>query len=406
MGDRPLAGVRVVEVATHVYVPMAGAVLADWGAEVVKIEHPTTGDPYRGLVTQGLHPVHRGVDPYFQSVNRGKRSVALDLGHPEGRRLLGRLLADADVLTTSLLPAARRRLRLDVDAVRAENPRIVHVVGTALGAAGPDAHRGGYDVGAYWARSGMQALFTRPDDPVPAPTRPAFGDTVSGLALAGAVAAALFERQSTGRTATVESSLLACGIWQVQHDVVDATLRSEPAPPPPPRHQAPNPLMLAYRTADGRHVQLTLLADDPARWWSFCTAIDQPAMADDPRFADQGARRRHAADCVAWLDHVFAARPLADWQRALADFAGEWAPVLHPADVADDPMVAANGLLPEVPMATGTSIPLAAVPIRFDGCAGQPRRAPEHGEHTEEVLLEMGMPWDDIVRLKESGAIG
>ena len=160
---RPLANVRVLEVATHVFVPMAGSVLTEWGADVIKIEHPETGDPYRSLVTAGLHNVYRGVDPFFQSANRGKRSVGLDLKHPDGRALLGRLLQRTDVFMTSLRADARRRLHLDVDAIRADNPSCVYVRGTAFGVRGPDAGRGGYDTGSYWARSGMQHLFTSPD---------------------------------------------------------------------------------------------------------------------------------------------------------------------------------------------------------------------------------------------------
>ena len=184
----PLDGVRVVEAATHVFVPMAGALLAEWGAQVVKVEHPVTGDPYRGLVTAGLHTLHDGVDPFFQAANRSKRSVGIDLATDGGRRLLGRLVAVADVFTTNLRPGARRRLRIDVDDVRADNPSIVYARGTAFGSDGPDAERGGYDAGAYWARSGMQALFTDPDAPWPTPTRPAFGDVAAAMGLAAGIA--------------------------------------------------------------------------------------------------------------------------------------------------------------------------------------------------------------------------
>src|SRR5688572_30872479 len=147
----PLAGVRVVEVATHVFGPLAGAVLAEWGADVVKVEHPATGDPYRGLVTSGLHPLQNGVDPYVQSANRGKRSVGIDLKHPDGRGVLARLVRAADVFVTNLRPEALRRLAIEVEDVRAENRAVIYVRATAFGARGPDADRGGYDAGAYWA---------------------------------------------------------------------------------------------------------------------------------------------------------------------------------------------------------------------------------------------------------------
>jgi crotonobetainyl-CoA:carnitine CoA-transferase CaiB-like acyl-CoA transferase len=220
----PLAGVRVVEAATHVFVPAAGALLAEWGAAVVKVEEPQRGDPYRGLVTAGIHTLHGGHDPYVQSANRSKRSVGIDLRHPDGRAVLGRLLAAADVFTTSLRAPTLARLGLEVADVRADNPDIVYVRGTAFGARGPDARRGGYDTGAYWARSGMQAVFTPPDAPWPRPTRPAFGDLAAALGLAGAVGAALFRRATTGEPSVVDSSLLAAGMWQLQPDIVNARL--------------------------------------------------------------------------------------------------------------------------------------------------------------------------------------
>ena len=228
---------------------------------------------------------------------------------------------------------------------------------------------------------------------------------VGGLAIAGAVAAALYRRATTGEPSVVHSSLLACGIWQVQHEVVDPTLRGVPAPgPPKPRDAFPNPLMLPYRTADGRFVQLTLLTPD-RHWAALCAALGHPDMAGDPRFCDIDARRANGAACVAWLDAVFAERTLEQWRRALADFPGEWTPVQWPGDVAGDPQVQANGYLADVEMANGESIPLVAVPAQFDGRLGRPTRAPEHGEHAETALLELGLSWDELAVLKERGAI-
>jgi crotonobetainyl-CoA:carnitine CoA-transferase CaiB-like acyl-CoA transferase len=410
----PLAGVRVLEVATHVFVPLAGAVLTEWGAEVVKVEHPETGDPYRGLVTSGLHPVRRGVDPFFQSANRGKRSVGLDLKHPDGRRLLARLLATADVFMTNVRADARARLRIDVDHVREDNPSVVYVRGTAFGARGPDAGRGGYDTGAYWARSGMQHLLTPPDAPWPPPPRAAFGDVVGGLTIAGAVGTALYRRAVGGEPPVVDASLLASGMWQVQPDIMDAAPEDATDPdeaaaadtprPRPDRYATWNPLMLPYRTADGRFVLLMMLAPDRT-WPDLCTALGEPQLATDPRFADLDARRVNARACVEALDAVFAQRDLDDWRRVLAGFEGEWAAVQTPAELHDDPQVRANGYLADVDMGNGRALPMVTAPIQFDGHPGRLSRAPEHGEHTEAVLLELGLSWDDIAALKASGAI-
>ncbi|HKE77441.1 MAG TPA: CoA transferase [Acidimicrobiales bacterium] len=406
-GRGPLAGVRVVEVATHVFVPVAGAVLAEWGAEVVKVEHPATGDPYRGLVTAGLHTLHGGHDPFFQSANRAKRSVGIDLRHPDGRALLGRLLAGADVFATSLRPGARRRLRLDPGDVRADNPALVYVRGSAFGPRGPDAERGGYDAGAYWARSGMQHLFTPPDADWPRPTRPAFGDLPAGLALAGAVGVALFRRATTGEPSVVDASLLAAGMWQVQPDIVNARLGDDTHARAPDRYATWNPLMLPYRTAEGRFVALMVLRPDP-HWPDLCARLGRPDLAADPRFADLEARRRHARACVEALEEAFAARPLAAWVEALDGFAGEWTVVQEPLDLYDDPQVEANGYLAEVPMGGAdddVDMPMVPAPIHFDERPGAPTRAPELGEHTEEVLLELGLTWDEIGDLKDRGAI-
>jgi crotonobetainyl-CoA:carnitine CoA-transferase CaiB-like acyl-CoA transferase len=400
----PLAGVRVVEVASHVFVPMAGALLAEWGADVVKVEHPTTGDPYRGLVTAGLHTLHDGVDPFFQAANRGKRSVGIDLATPDGRALLGRLVAGADVFTTNLRPAARRRLAIEVADVRADNPSVVYASGSAFGRRGPDAEQGGYDAGAYWARSGMQHLFTAPDDPWPAPTRPAFGDVAAALGLAAAVTTALYRRSVTGEATVVDSSLLAAGLWQVQNDVVNARIGDDTHARRPEREATWNPLMLPYRTADGRFVALTTLAPD-RHWPSLCALIGRPELADDPRFADLEVRRRNARACLAELEAAFAGRTLAEWRPVLDRYAGEWTVVQQPADVHDDPQVRANGYVAAVDTGRGSTLPMVTAPVQFDGEPGAPTRAPETGEHTEEVLLDLGVSWDDIAALKDRAVI-
>ena len=411
----PLAGVRVVEVATHVFAPMAGAVLAEWGADVVKVESPDTGDPYRGLVTSGLHPTRDGVDPYVQGANRGKRSVGIDLKQPEGRDLLGRLVRSADVFTTSLRPDARRRLGIDVDDVRTDNPAVVYVRATAFGPLGPDAERGGYDAGAYWARSGIQHAVTPPGAEWPCPAPPAFGDVVGALAVVGAVTAALYRRATTGETTVIDASLLAAGMWQLQPVIVSAGLRRDEAArdtagdavasaPPPDRYATWNPLMLPYRTADGRFVALTMLASD-RHWPALCRAIGEPDLATDLRFADHDARRRNARACVEHLEAVFGARDLAEWRRALTDFPGEWAPVQTPGELHGDPQVHANGYIAAVDVGTTEPLPMVTTPVQFDGRPGRPTRAPEHGEHTESVLVHLGLSWDEIAGLKERGAI-
>jgi crotonobetainyl-CoA:carnitine CoA-transferase CaiB-like acyl-CoA transferase len=310
------------------------------------------------------------------------------------------------VFVTNLRPAARRRLGIEVEDVRADNPAVIYVRATAFGVRGPDADRGGYDAGAYWARTGMQHALTPPGAAWPRPAPPAFGDVVGALAAVGAVGAALYRRAAGGEPSVIDASLLASGMWQLQPVIVSAALDDgdEAEPGPTDRFASWNPLMLPYRTADGRFVALTMLASD-RHWHDFCRAIGHPEIATDPRFCDQDARQRNARACVEWLDEVFAGRDLDGWRRALAEFPGEWAPVQAPGALHDDPQVQANGYLAAVDVGDGGPLPMVTTPVQFDERPGRPTRAPEHGEHTEAVLLELGLSWGEIADLKASGAV-
>lgn len=402
----PLDGVRVLEVASHVFVPVAGAILAEWGADVVKIEHPVTGDPYRGLATVGLHRTYAGVDVNVQHANRGKRSVGIDLKTAQGRALLDRFIARSDVFLTNLRPSALDRLGLDVDGVRAANDSIVYVHGSGYGAAGPAADAAAYDIAAHWARSGMSALLQAPGAERPGAPPPAFGDLTGGLAVAGAVATALFRRATTGHAPVIDVSLLGVGLWQIQPVIVDAMI-SEPGADRPARRDRSetwNPLAETYRTRDGRFITLVMI-DADRHWADLCERLGAPELADDPRFVDLDARKRNSRACVELLDRIFAQRDYEDWCRALEGASGAWAPVQFPSEVAADPQVEANGMIAHAELGGGDVLPMVMSPVRFDGHAPAAVRAPEHGEHTEQALVELGMSWDDIAELKESGAI-
>jgi crotonobetainyl-CoA:carnitine CoA-transferase CaiB-like acyl-CoA transferase len=278
MAQLPLAGVRVLEVASHVFVPAATALLAEWGAEVLKVEHPDTGDAYRGLITAGLHRSFHGVDVQFQHANRSKRSLGIDLSTDAGRALLHRLAAGCDVFVTSHRPSVRARLGIDVESVRTANPTIVYASGSGYGAEGPDADRGAYDHAAYWARTGIAHRFT-PEGDDPGQPPPAFGDYAAALAAAAGIASALYRRATTGEGSEVDVSLLGVGLWQLQPDVVDGAL----GPPAsagstrPSRHEVPNPLVNVYRTRDDRHLSLVMI-DADRQWANLCEVIGAPEL--------------------------------------------------------------------------------------------------------------------------------
>jgi crotonobetainyl-CoA:carnitine CoA-transferase CaiB-like acyl-CoA transferase len=219
------------------------------------------------------------------------------------------------------------------------------------------------------------------------------------------VTAALFRRATTGEISEIDASLLAAGLWQIQPDVVNAKLDDgEPPLRRPDRHRLRNPLMATYRTADGRFVALTMVAPDP-HWPDLCRRLGDPDLGHDPRFVDADARWANAEACVETLDRLFAEHSLAGWRRRLAGFSGEWAVVQTPAEVHDDPQVQANGYVAPVDMGNDVWLPMVTAPAQFDGRPSQPGRAPELGEHTEAVLLDLGLDWDELAVLKESHTI-
>ncbi|AFC53564.1 MULTISPECIES: CaiB/BaiF CoA transferase family protein [Mycobacterium avium complex (MAC)] len=395
-------GLRVVELAQWVFVPVAGALLADWGADVIRIER-LEGDPYRGLATQGIGTDRDGVNLSMALANRGKRSIALNLRHDSGMVVLHELLSTADVFLTSLRPGALARLGLDADTLRARYPGLIYARGHGFGTRGPDANQPGYDSSAFWARGGVGHILTPPERDYPISQRGAMGDRIGAMALAFGIAAALLKRANTGAGSIVDVSLLATAMWMLSSDLL-AVLNGGEAGPVGGRGPQVNPLTGNYRTRDGRHIQLMFLQGD--RYWAeFCRLVGRDDLIDDPRFADMAARRANAAACVAELDAVFARHTLAEWKELLAKLDAPWAAVQSVSEVVEDPQVLANGYVGEVRLEGGQAYRLPAVPVQLDEQTPPLRRAPEHGEHTEALLAELGYDWDRISELADQGVI-
>jgi crotonobetainyl-CoA:carnitine CoA-transferase CaiB-like acyl-CoA transferase len=396
-------GVRVVELAQWVFVPVAGALLADWGADVVRIERPE-GDPYRGLMSQGIGTDSGGVNLSVALANRGKRSIALDLRTQQGRDILERLLATADVFLTNFRPGALRRLGLDADTLTERYPSLIYARGHGYGVRGPDADRPGYDASAFWARGGLAHVLTPPELDRPIGQRGAMGDRNGAMALGFGMAAALLERTRTGTGSVVDVSLLATAMWTLSSDVLSALQGAQPRAMSMSSSGYVNPLVGVYATKDGRHISLVFLEAD--RYWpDFCRLIGRDELIDDPRFVDLAARKEHADECVELITAEFASRTFEEWKGLLSTIDAPWAPVQAVEELLDDPQVIANGYVGDVDPDGGPEYRLPSVPVQFDGEGPPLRRAPEHGEHTELVLQELGYSWDEIGELQAAGAI-
>ncbi len=400
----PLKGVRIVEVANWTFVPAAGAVLADLGADVIKVE-PPNGDPQRALLNM-LNLGGSGPNPFIEIPNRGKRSVTADLTTDAGRQALAAIVKTADVFVTSNLAPIRAKLRIDVDDIRAINPDVIYVRGTGWGPEGPMADVGGYDMACGWASSGMAYKMTPKANGIePLPQPPAFFDLQGANTIAGAIGFALFKRANTGETSVVDVSLLHVGMWALSPDITGSPYMGDVANYGD-RTLAPNPLVNGYATKDDRWIYFVCL--QPDRFWDeFCTLLGRPDLITDPRYDSAPHRYENRQALVYELDTVFATLTLDEVKEMFTGFSGVWAPVLRPSELHTHPQVEANGFLPSVTAHDGSEYRIVAAPAHFSGHTTKPTGpAPELGQHTEEVLLEAGLDWDAITTLREKGGLG
>jgi len=400
-----LQGVRILEVAEHTFVPAASALLSDWGAEIIKIEHVERGDAMRGLESTGMAAIAGDVHALLEHSNRGKRSLGLDLTSPEGLDILYKLAATSDVFLTNKLPSVRAKLKIGVEEIRAANPTIIYARGTGQGERGPDADKGSYDSLAFWCRAGIALGTKRPEyDLVPMPPAPGFGDSLGAMTIAGGIMGALFHRERTGEGTTVDISLLGTGLWAMGQAMALSVLMNVPWGPPPNEDLSRNPLVALYETKDGRAIMLTCL--QAGKYWPpLCETIGRPELATDPRFADHTALMENSREAVAILRDVFANGSVAEWRERLEPFIGQWAVVQHSLEAAEDPQTLANGYLQECQTASGTPFKLVTAPVQYDGQPAKPERAPQFNEQGDDILAELGIEWDTIVDLKVRGVV-
>lgn len=401
-----LNGVVVVELASWTYVPSAGAILRDWGAEVIKVEDTQGGDPCRYLTVGGLDPAESRVRANFMMEigNHGKRSIGVDIKTPKGREILGKLIARADVLLTNWLPAQLERADLSVERIREFNPKVIIARGSGQGAQGPDRDRGGFDGSSYTARAGVAYALTPDGVEYPFAQSPAFGDLQGGSTLAGGVAAALFARERTGEPSIVDGSLLAQGMWAVAPDIAAADYYGIDKIPPYAAGDAPNPAVNRYRTRDGRFIQLMFLQAD--RFWKgFCERIGHPELGVDERFVPLANLTANKDEATKILRDIFVQKTFDEWIEIMTGEPGVWSPLATPQEVLDDPQVSANGYVMTLEDAAGNSYRTVNAPVQFNETPATPARAPEHGEHTDEILAELGMDWDAIIAAKVDGAV-
>ncbi|WP_419911955.1 CaiB/BaiF CoA transferase family protein [Candidatus Poriferisodalis sp.] len=394
----PMEGIRVVELGVWIAGPACGGILADWGADVVKVETPD-GDPFRSLdwLYQG------DGNPPFDLDNRGKRSIALDLRQPEGLDALHALLAEADVFLSNIRPGGLERMGLDYPSLAERYPRLIYASVTGLSLRGDERDRHTYDVGAFWSRAGIVRSLTPEDAELPY-QRGGMGDHMTGLAAAAGVAAALFHRTSTGKGQLVESSLLRLGTYLLgwDHNVTAMTGTETEAWG---RDSPPNPLINCYRCGDGEWLWMLGLEGD--RHWPYVVrALDRPEWEDDTRFADIVLRLENTAALTAEMDAVMATRTRAEWGEIFDANNVWWAPVQSTLDMRSDPQAHAAGCWVTVPTPDGGATEMVATPVDFSESAWLPGGPPpELGQHTELILLEHGYDWDDIEQLKQAGVI-
>ena len=404
MAEGAFQGVKVIEFGHFLLVPMATAILADLGADVIKVENPKGGEPARFPI-----PVENVAPPadfpylWFHEFNRGKRDIALDVNKERGREVLYKLVETADVFATNFDPRFVERVKADYDTLSKINPRLIYCQCTGYGTLGPDRDKPGFDYAAFWARSGIMDRVSEPGA-APRPQRPGLGDNLCSVAIAGAIGSALFVRERTGVGQKVELNLYQFGVWGIMFDIIAALHIGEQIRQTD-RRNVSNAMWNTYQTKDGRWVIFVMPQSD--RWWpQFCQAMSRPEWEKDPKFDTHMKRMEQNLTLIPMVEEIMASKTSAEWDEIIKQYDLVGATIQTPLEVAKDPQAWENNFFAEIEHPSGVKVKLLQTPIKFSKTPASIRSvAPELGQHTEEILLESDYTWDDIAELKSQGII-
>lgn len=397
-----LEGIRVVELGTHVAVPKAARLMSEWGADVIKVESPT-GEAYRSSVPALWQlPMEDDNNPIFENENSGKRSICLDLKNPEGQTALYKLLETADVFLTNTRPKPLSKLGLDYQTLKAKYPKLIYAHFSGFGEMGPDKDRPGFDVTAYWARSGVLTEWALSDS-IPSKPTPGFGDGTVGSLLLAAILAALYHREKSGEGECINASLLGAALWYNSTGVVQGQPQYGKTFPKPRVPDRPfNPL---YKTQDGDWILLSV-PDWNEKYPGILRLLGLGSYIEDPRFANAAVAREHSHEIVPLLDEAFGKIDTVTLLKGLVEMDVNHSKLANSAELYKDEQAWANGYLYEHTLECGEKVVLPRPPIKFAGMPDEPgRRAPHLGEHSAELLTELGYSAEALVKAAESGGV-